>query len=134
MKLTLKKKNKSVEKKSETLTEKEKYAQLEKVAMRIEKMRLGDYINNMNRPSKIIMNNLLGGISRGVGLTVGATLVIALLFKLLSILISMNIPYLTEVLQDIVSEIRSAPMAQQFTPQTCNCDTVIKPEESKIEG
>ena len=31
---------------------KEKSSQLEKIALQIEKMRLGDYINNMNRPAK----------------------------------------------------------------------------------
>ena len=83
-------------KKEENSSPEEKMKQLEKVALQIEKMRLGDYINNFNRPSKIILNNLMGGIARGVGLTVGATLVIALIFKVLSVIISMNIPYLTE--------------------------------------
>lgn len=87
----------------------EKLTQLEKIARHIEKMRLGEYIEMMNRPRHIIYVNLLAGISRGVGLTVGATLVIAILFKILSALIAMNIPYLTEMLQDVVQIIKDVP-------------------------
>lgn len=92
------------------------YKQLKKVADRIEKMRLGDYIDNMNHPWRVIWLNLLGGISRGVGLTIGATLVIALLFKLLGALIAMNIPYLTGVLQDVVQIIKVTPGVEKFVP------------------
>ena len=101
---------------------KEQSSQLEKIALHIEKMRLGDYVTNMNRPVKIILNNLLGGISRGVGLTVGATLVIALLFKILTAIISMNIPYLTETLQDVVAIIKATPVAGVVDVKKDDCD------------
>ncbi len=107
------------------INDEEKVKQLEKVAMQIEKMRLGDYVANLNRPSKIILNNLIGGISKGVGLTVGATLVIALLFKILSVIISMNIPYLTDMLQEVVTIVKSTPIAANMAPaeteKTCQC-------------
>ena len=86
-----------------------KETQLEKIANHIEKLRLGEYVDMMNRPGRIIYMNLLAGVSRGVGLTVGATLVIAVLFKILSVLIAMNIPYLTEMLQEVVQIIKSVP-------------------------
>lgn len=84
-------------------------SQLEKIAERLEKMRLGDYINSMNRPGRLIWNNLLVGISRGVGLTLGATIVIAIIFKIVSMLISMNIPYLTDMLQEVVQIVKATP-------------------------
>ncbi len=99
---------------SRELTETEKISQLQKVADRIDKMKLGDYVNYVNRPGHIIWVNLLGGIARGVGLTIGATLVIAVLFKILSILISMNIPYLTEILQDIVQIVKTTPGVEKI--------------------
>lgn len=113
----------------------ERFRQLEKVANRIEKMRLGDYIENMNRPARIIWINLLSGISKGVGLTLGATLVIALLFKLLSVLISMNIPYLTEMLQDMVQIIKTTPGVEKFAPVETSVPrepTVLNPSEIKL--
>lgn len=89
--------------------EKKRLSQLERIANHIEKIRLGEYIEMMNHPGRLIWTNLLIGISRGVGLTVGATLVIAVLFKILSALIAMNIPYLTDLLQDVVQIIKEVP-------------------------
>ncbi len=94
-----------------TLTPEEKFRQIEKIAAHIEKIRMGDYIDLMSRPGRIIWVNLLGGISRGVGLTIGATLVIAILFKILSAIISMNIPYLTDMLQEVVQIVKATPAA-----------------------
>ncbi len=91
------------------LTQEERFRQIEKVAAHIEKIRMGDYIDLMSRPLRIIWVNLLGGISRGVGLTIGATLVIAILFKILSALIAMNIPYLTDMLQEVVQIVKATP-------------------------
>ena len=96
--------NKEIEK-----FEKKRLSQLERIANHIEKIRLGEYVEMMNRPGRLIWTNLLIGISRGVGLTVGATLVIAVLFKILSALIAMNIPYLTDLLQDVVQIIKEVP-------------------------
>lgn len=87
----------------------ERLTQLEKVVNHLEKLKIGEYIEMMNRPGRIIWMNLLAGISRGVGLTVGATLVIAVLFKLLSALIAMKIPYLTDLLQEVVQIIKATP-------------------------
>lgn len=107
-------KQKTESEQSFTDTEKEKYRQVERVALHIEKMRLGDYVEMMNRPGRIIWMNLIGGISRGVGLTIGATLVIAILFKILSALIAMNIPYLTDMLQEVVLIIKETPNGQRI--------------------
>ncbi len=94
----------------------EKFSQLELVACRIEKMRLGEYVTNMTHPWRLIWLNLISGIAKGVGLTIGATLVIALLFKLLTGLIAMKIPYLTELLQEVVQIIQTTPGVEKFVP------------------
>ena len=83
------------------LTKKEKITQLEKLADRLERMRFGDYVTNLNKTSRLIWLNLVAGISRGVGLTIGATLVIAIIFKIISAVISMNVPYLSPMMQEV---------------------------------
>jgi len=80
---------------------KEKISQLEKLADRLERMRVGDYVTNLNKTSRLIWLNLVSGIARGVGLTIGATLVIAIIFKIISALVSLNVPYLSEVMKDV---------------------------------
>ncbi len=89
------------------LTRKEKITQLEKLADRLERMRLGDYVTNLNKTSRLIWLNLIAGISRGVGLTVGATLVIAIIFKIISAVVSMNVPYLSPMFQEIKQTLES---------------------------
>lgn len=93
--------------KTRKLTKKEKITQLEKLADRLERMRFGDYVTNLNKTSRIVWINLMAGISRGVGLTIGATLVIAIIFKIISALISMNVPYLSPMMQEIKQTLES---------------------------
>ena len=97
----MKKKNKT------PLTTEEKITQMEKVADRLERLRIGEYLTNLNKTSRLIWLNLVSGIARGVGLTIGATLVIAIIFKIISMLISLNVPYLSEMMKDVQQTLQS---------------------------
>ena len=99
------------------LTKKEKITQLEKLADRLERMRFGDYVTNLNKASRIIWINLLAGISRGVGLTIGATIVIMIIFKIISAVISMNVPYLSPMMQEIKQTLESRYNPTRHAPQ-----------------
>lgn len=88
-------------------TKMDKITQLEKLADRLERMRVGDYVTNLNKTSRLIWLSLMSGIARGVGLTVGATLVIAIIFKIISALISLNVPYLSEMMKDVQETLQS---------------------------
>ena len=94
-------------KKATELTTEQKVTQLEKVADRLERMRLGEYLNNLNKTSRLIWLNLVSGIARGVGLTIGATLVIAIIFKIISMLVSLNVPYLSEMMKEVQQTLQS---------------------------
>lgn len=89
------------------LTKREKITQLEKLADRLERMRFGDYVTNLNKTSRIVWINLMAGIARGVGLTIGATLVIAIIFKIITAVVSMNVPYLSPMFQEIKQTLES---------------------------
>ena len=99
------------------LTKKEKITQLEKLADRLERMRFGDYVTNLNKTTRIIWINLLAGISRGVGLTIGATVVIMIIFKIISAVISMNVPYLSPMMQEIKQTLESRYNPGRHGPQ-----------------
>ena len=85
----------------------DKITQLEKVADRLERMRVGDYLNNLNKTSRLIWVNFVSGIARGVGLTIGATLVIAIIFKIITALISLNVPYLSDAMKELQDTLQS---------------------------
>ena len=102
----------------EKMSEKQRLTQLEKLADRLERMRIGDYVTNLNKTSRVIWLGLISGIARGVGLTIGATLVIAIIFKIISALISMNVPYLSDAVKEVqqILESRYAPHAGPSIP------------------
>lgn len=100
-------------KKTKKMTTKERITQLEKLADCLERMRLGDYVTNLNKTSRILWLGLLSGIARGVGLTIGATLVIAIIFKIISALISMNVPYISDMMKDVKQTLESRYMTSQ---------------------
>ncbi len=104
---------KSTKKKNKKLTTKERITQLEKLADCLERMRLGDYVSNLNKTSRILWLGLLSGIARGVGLTIGATLVIAIIFKIISALISMNVPYISDMMKDVKQTLETRYMTTQ---------------------
>lgn len=115
----------------------DKMTQLEKIATRIERMRLGDYITMMNRPMRLIWLNFWIGVSRGIGLTVGATIVLAIIFKIVGWLISMNIPYLTEMLQDVVQIVKETPGLEKVAkisavPSSTPEVSITLPEETTL--
>ena len=111
------------------LTKKEKMTQLEKLADRLERMRFGDYVTNLNKTSRIIWINLMAGISRGVGLTIGATLVIAVIFKIITALINLNVPYLSEAMQEVKQTLESRYNPSRKSPPVA----VVHEQQKKVE-
>lgn len=55
------------------------YRTAHKLAMILEKAKLGDYVQMMSKPWRSIWLNFLAGVSRGAGMVVGASLVGGLL-------------------------------------------------------
>ncbi|MBP2655290.1 MAG: hypothetical protein H6Q73_2859 [Firmicutes bacterium] len=76
--------------------------QLEKLAYRLEAIRLADYVELLEKPRKLIFANFIAGISRGLGFAVGTTIVFAIVVELLRRIILINIPLINEYLIDII--------------------------------
>lgn len=83
---------------------------LGKLVASFEKMKLGEYIQYLGKPWRIVWTNILVGVSRGIGLTLGMAIVIILIIKLLGLFISLNVfPWLSETSQDLLYIIRTTP-------------------------
>ena len=76
--------------------------QINKLADRLEAMRIAEYIDLLQKPSKVIYLNFVAGISKGLGIAVGATIVFALLIDLLSRLIVLNLPVIGDFIVQIL--------------------------------
>ena len=76
-----------------------------------EKMRIGDYVNLVQRPKRMIWVNFISGVARGLGFTVGVTILGALAIYFLSKMIDMPLigDFISELLDyvDATQKIRA---------------------------
>ena len=93
------------------MTPEEKQTQMEKLAYLFERMRLGDYVNNFNRPWRVFYMNVLGGVGRGVGLTIGVTLFIAICVKI-CIMVVRHMPSLKKPFEQVIEYAQMTEMGQ----------------------
>jgi len=85
--------------------------QIKHVAKQMERVQISDYIQLMNRPWKLIYNNLLGGLARGVGIAIGVTIFTSTIIYLLQLLGALNLPiigdYIAKLIEVVQSEMES---------------------------
>lgn len=81
--------------------------QLEKLVHHLEAMKVAEYVELLQRPTRLIFINFIAGISRGLGIAIGATLVFALMLELLRRIIMLHIPGIGEFIAEIVHIVES---------------------------
>ena len=57
---------------------------MQRVADSLERAKIGEYVELMNRPRRLIYVNLLGGLFRGMGMAVGFTFLSALVIYVMT--------------------------------------------------
>ncbi len=76
---------------------------LEKLVRHLESLRIAEYMELLERPTRLILINLIGGMARGLGIAIGATVVFAVVVNFLHQIILLNIPgiggFIAEVIQ-----------------------------------
>lgn len=75
---------------------------LEKLVVRLESMRIAEYMELLEKPGKLILINFVAGMARGLGIAIGATLIVAMLIELLRQLLLLNIPGVGNYIAEIV--------------------------------
>lgn len=75
---------------------------LQKLVNHLEKLRIAEYVELMQRPGRILFLNFIAGLARGLGIAIGATIIFALMVELLRRLILLNIPGIGEFIANIV--------------------------------
>lgn len=81
---------------------------LERIATRLEAMRVAEYVETFEKPWKLIVNNLIAGAARGLGFAIGTTVILAILIAFIRQLIAANIPFLTDLLRQLISLVKSS--------------------------
>lgn len=72
------------------------------IASYLERSKIAEYVDLMNKPARLVYLNLLGGLARGVGLAVGFTILGALVIYLLTRSFLLNLPVIGEFLGELV--------------------------------
>ena len=109
--MVLKKRKKNPVKTFAEMTPEEKQTQMEKLAYLFERMRLGDYVNNFNRPWRVFYMNVISGVGKGVGLTIGVVIFIALCVKVCITIVN-HVPAFKKPFEQVIEYAQMTEMGQ----------------------
>lgn len=77
-------------------------SRVNKIALMLEKAKLGDYVAMMSKPRAMLLNNFIAGLARGFGMAVGFTLLGAIAIYFLRQAVFLNIPIIGNFIAEIV--------------------------------
>lgn len=76
---------------------------LEKISLNLEKSKIAEYVDIMNKPIRLIYLNFIGGLARGLGTAIGLTVLAAALVCILQQIVDLPLigKYIAELIQII---------------------------------
>jgi hypothetical protein len=77
------------------------------LAIRMEKMKLAEYVDLLEHPWRLLYINFIAGLARGFGIAVGFALLGAIIILILQRLVSLNLPVIGGFIAEIVSIVQS---------------------------
>ena len=80
---------------------------LDQLGIQLERAQIADYVNLLNKPTRLLWLNLLVGIARGVGFAVGFTIFAATIIYILQQLQVLNLPIIGDYIADIVKIVQA---------------------------
>ena len=75
---------------------------IKSVASQLERAKLGNYVDLMQNPGRMIFLNLFAGIARGFGIAIGFTILGAIVIYLLQRLVILNLPIIGGFISEVV--------------------------------
>lgn len=78
---------------------------LERLAITLDKARLGEYVQLMHDPLRLIYLSFLSGLARGLGLAIGFTVLGAVVIYLLQRLVALNLPFVGRIIADLIQAV-----------------------------
>ena len=75
---------------------------LDNLGLRMEKMKLAEYVSYLEHPRKLIWVNFIGGVAKGFGTIVGLTVVAALAVYFLRFLLTLNLPLIGSYIAELI--------------------------------
>lgn len=72
----------------------------------MEKTRIAEYVEYLERPGRLLWTNFLIGVARGLGSTIGLALVLGIFFFFVQKLILLNLPGISDFIADFIMMIQ----------------------------
>lgn len=68
----------------------------------MEKTRIAEYVQYLDRPGRLLWTNFLIGVARGLGSTIGLAIVIGLLVFFLQKILLLNLPIISDFIAEFI--------------------------------
>lgn len=76
--------------------------QVKEMNVNMEKMKLAEYVDLLDKPYKLMYINFISGIARGFGMAIGFAILGAILILILQRLVSLNLPLIGDFIAELV--------------------------------
>lgn len=76
--------------------------QINRLAMILERMHMGEYVEYLRRPKSMIFRSFLSGMARGFGMAIGFTVLGAVAIVILTNVAVDNLPLIGDFLADVI--------------------------------
>lgn len=75
---------------------------IDELSVNMEKMRLTEYIEMMERPRRLLYMNFFMGLVRGFGMAIGFTILAAVVLWAMQQIVVLNLPLIGDIIAEIV--------------------------------
>lgn len=75
---------------------------LEELSLNLERMKLAEYVDLLNRPGRLLYINFISGLARGVGIVVGFAILGTVLLLVLKRLLMLHLPLVSSFIAQVI--------------------------------
>lgn len=75
---------------------------VKELALNMEKMKLAEYVELLEKPYRLLYINFISGIARGLGMAIGFAILGAIIVMILQKLVTFNLPLIGDFIADLV--------------------------------
>jgi len=87
---------------------------VEEIAVHLHRLHIADYLMLLNRPFRLIVPNLISGISRGIGIAIGVTIFTGTIIYILDWLGALELPVIGNYISRIVEYVERDMMIRKY--------------------
>ncbi|MCT4606418.1 MAG: DUF5665 domain-containing protein [Marinisporobacter sp.] len=78
---------------------------IERISRELERSKIGEYVDIMNNPKRLLYINFIGGLARGLGTAIGLTILAAMFFYMLQK--TVDLPLIGKYIAELINIIEN---------------------------